>query len=155
MNSKQWAELPAHSRLWCFCAAEPWTESQDALVLDHLDRLCHEWKAHGQPIDAGFTTIDRRLIALAVDERTHAASGCSIDSRMKALTELSQALGIDLFGRMMLYVRPYPSESWTALSLREARQANGEFLNTVAQIKGDWQPVLPIEGSWLRPSTRG
>ncbi|MDG1252109.1 MAG: hypothetical protein P8N56_00315 [Schleiferiaceae bacterium] len=153
MNSKPWSELPEYSRFWCFCAASPWSEGQDSLVEDHLDRICREWTAHGQPISAGYTTVDRRLIALAVDEQTHTASGCSIDTRMKALNELSRLLGIDLFGRMMLYVRSNATRTWEPVNVRQARQAEGEFLNTVAQSKGDWQPILPIEGSWLRPKT--
>jgi hypothetical protein len=99
--------------------------------------------------------VDHRLIALAVDERAHAASGCSIDSRMKALTALSDALGIDLFGRMHVYVGSSPSGAWEVHTLGTARKAEGYFLNTVATCKGDWQPICPISGSWLRPATRG
>jgi len=90
-----------------------------------------------------------------VDERAHAASGCSIDSRMKALTALSDALGIDLFGRMHVYVGSSPSGAWEVHTLGTARKAEGYFLNTVATCKGDWQPICPISGSWLRPATRG
>jgi len=95
--------------------------------------------------------VERRIIALAVDERGHAASGCSIDSRMKQLQVLSDALGIDLFGRMHVYVRPDAQNPWELLSLSEARRANGEFLNTVAPFKGDWRAIQVIEGSWMRP----
>ena len=151
MNSKPWETLPGDSRFWCFSAAAPWPSSQDALVDAHLDALCATWAAHGAPVTAGFTTVERRIIALAVDERGHAASGCSIDSRMKQLQVLGDALGIDLFGRMHVYVRPDAQSPWELLSLSEARRANGEFLNTVAPCKGDWQTIQAIEGSWMRP----
>jgi len=155
MALKSWESLPAESRFWCFSAAQPWTEDQNSLVVAHLTSLCEEWAAHGTPVKAGFTTVNHRLIALAVDERAHAASGCSIDSRMKALTALSNALGIDLFGRMHVYVRSNEEGDWSVLDLSAARKAEGYFLNTVATCKGDWQPICPISGSWLRPATRG
>ena len=155
MALKSWESLPAESRFWCFSAAQPWSEEQNALVHTHLTALCEDWAAHGTPVEAGFTTVDQRLIALAVDERAHAASGCSIDSRMKALTALSDALGIDLFGRMHVYVGSSPSGAWEVHTLGAARKKEGYFLNTVATCKGDWQPICPISGSWLRPATRG
>lgn len=155
MALKSWDSLPAESRFWCFSAAQPWTDDQDSLVQAHLAALCEDWAAHGSPVQAGFTTVDRRLIALAVDERAHAASGCSIDSRMKALTALSDALGIDLFGRMHVYLRPAEEGDWSVLTLGAARKAKGYFLNTVATCKGDWQPIRPIAGSWLQPATLG
>ena len=155
MALKPWGSLPADSRFWCFSAAKPWAEDQNELVHAHLTTLCEDWAAHGTPVQAGFTTVDQRLIALAVDERAHAASGCSIDSRMKALTALSDALGIDLFGRMHVYVRSNEEGAWSLLTLGAARKAEGDFLNTVATCKGDWQPICPISGSWLRPATHG
>ena len=152
MALKSWESLPPDSRFWCFSAMEPWTEAQDPLVHAHLSRLCQEWAAHGAPVTAGFKTVERRLIALAVDERQHAASGCSIDSRMKALTALSEALGIDLFGRMHLYTRPSDEAPWTSVSLSTAKKLEGSFLNTVATCKGDWEAIRPIAGSWLQPA---
>lgn len=152
MNSKPWEELPANSRFWCFSAGEPWSEDQDSLVHDHLDALCVTWAAHGVPVIAGFTTMERRIIALAVDEGDLAASGCSIDSRMKQLHALSEVLGIDFFGRMHIYVRSQLETNWNCVPLSEARRAQGEFLNTVATSKGDWLPIRPIAGSWLQPT---
>ncbi len=154
MALKDWNDLPSESRFWCFSAAEPWVAEQDSLIHEHLTALCETWAAHGTPIQAGYTTIERRLIALAVDEHHHAASGCSIDSRMKALTALSDALGIDLFGRMHLYIRSSSSDAWSLTSLGAARKAEGFFLNTVASCKGDWESILAIEGSWLQPAKR-
>ena len=155
MRSKAWEALPPDSRFWCFSSAKPWSPAKQSMVDQHLDTLCAEWAAHGSPVMAGFCTVERRLIALAVDEWQHAASGCSIDSRMKALTALSIALDIDLFGRMHIHHRQASSSDWQRISLSEAKKAEGEFLNTVADKKGLWSPILSVKDSWLCPTKRG
>jgi len=152
MALKTWESLSDDSRFWCFIASTPWQEDQQSQVDQALAMLCMNWKAHGEPVAAGFQTVDRRVIALAADESQLAsASGCSVDSVMRSLQELGSQLNLDLFNRMNIYVRKDASSDWQRLPLKDARQFDGEFLDSIAQRKADWQAVRPIKGSWLAP----
>jgi hypothetical protein len=146
-----WNELPAASRFWCFVADRPWTADEELQLRESLQSLCAGWAAHGAPVFAGFQLVEQRVVALAADEARTAASGCSIDSRMAALRALGDQLGIDWLGRMHVYVDR--GQSWERLKISEARQAQGRFIDSVASTKGDWTPIRPIEGSWLKPAT--
>lgn len=147
-----WSELPDTSRFWCFVADRPWTADEEVLLRRGLDALCEAWAAHGAPVFAGYQLVEQRLLALAADEARTAASGCSIDSRMAALRALGDQLGIDWLGRMHVYVDR--GQGWERLKLGEARQtSSGRFLDSVAATKGEWTPVRPLDGSWLKPIT--
>lgn len=147
-----WNDLPSASRFWCFVADRPWTKNDDHQLRKGLQSLCEGWAAHGAPVFAGFQLVEQRVVALAADEARTAASGCSIDSRMAALRILGDTLGIDLLGRMHVYVDR--GKGWERLKISEARQSHGRFLDSVASSKGEWTPIRPIDGSWLKPAAR-
>lgn len=147
-----WDDIPSESRFWCFCAQRPWSKDEKKYLYSALNELCASWKAHGHPIKAGFKTIESRLIGLCADEASKEASGCSIDSRMHYLNDISAKLDINLFNRMHIYVREDASSEWLNVSLKDAKKIKyGEFLNTVARVKGDWNPISKIQGSWISP----
>ena len=152
MALKTWESLDEGSRFWCFVSSTPWQEDQQAVVDQTLAMLCMNWKAHGDSVAASFQTVDRRLIALAADEtQMAAATGCSVDGIMRSLKELGSQLNVDLFSRKHVYVREDADNDWRRVTLKEARQSTGEFLDSVGQQKGGWQPIRPIKGSWLAP----
>ena len=87
-ESKNWNSLPDDSRFWCFSARYPFDDVKDDFLKNALNELCSTWKAHGQPIKAGFRVIEKRVIAICADESSAIASGCSIDSRMDLLKKI-------------------------------------------------------------------
>lgn len=152
-KGNNWDDIPSESRFWCFSAQRPWTKDEKKYLDSALSELCTNWKAHGHPIKAGFKTVESRLIGLCVDESSKEASGCSIDSRMHFLNNISARLGINLFNRMHIYVRDDGTTEWLNVPLKEAKKMkSGEFLNSIAPFKGDWKPISKIEGSWISPS---
>ena len=151
-ESKNWNSLPEESRFWCFSARYPFDDSKHDFLKNALNELCWTWKAHDQPIKAGFRVIEKRAIAICVDESSAIASGCSIDSRMGLLKKISLELKVDIFDRFHIHVRENSSSKWSSISLKVAKtMESGEFINTVANKKGDWNPISKIKGSWLCP----
>ena len=148
-----WDDIPSESRFWSFCAQRPWSKDEEEYIDGALNELCASWKAHGHLIKAGFKTVENRLIGLCVDESLKQASGCSIDSRINLINDISAELEINFLNRMHVYVREDVSSKWLYVSLKTAKKMkSGEFLNTVARVKGEWNPISKIQGSWISPS---
>ena len=62
-------------------------------------RFVEGWNAHGQKLTAGFDFLHGHFLILAVDESDHAASGCSIDSSVGLIRDLSARFEIDFLNR--------------------------------------------------------
>ena len=97
------------------------------------------------------------MLVLAVDESQLGASGCSIDSSVRALQSLEQVLGVDLVnqGKVTLKDAHGALRVLPALGLK-SKISMGEItpelevmqpsLQTKSDLKSLWQPVRK---SWL------
>ena len=98
MPSVPFSSLPDDARLWVFASAEPLDAEQASLLLDEVDEFLATWAAHGAPLRAARDWRDDRFLAIAVDQSTAGASGCSIDGLFRRLQALEPALGTSLLG---------------------------------------------------------
>jgi len=89
-------KMPAHSRVWIYQAGRSFSQTEKDLVTNSLKSFCEGWNAHGNGMPSSFQIMDDQVLILAVDESNLGASGCSIDSSVKALKELENTLGINL-----------------------------------------------------------
>lgn len=89
-------KMPAHSRVWIYQAGRSFSQTEKDLVTNRLKSFCEGWNAHGNGMPSSFQIMDDQVLILAVDESNLGASGCSIDSSVKALKELENTLGINL-----------------------------------------------------------
>lgn len=89
-------KMPAYSRVWIYQAGRSFTSSEKELVTNRLTAFCNGWNTHGNGMPSSFQILDDQVLILAVDESNLGASGCSIDSSVKALRELENTLGINL-----------------------------------------------------------
>lgn len=89
-------KMPDYSRVWIYQAGRSFTPAEKELITNRLKAFCNGWNTHGNGMPSSFEILDDQVLILAVDESNLGASGCSIDSSVKALRELENTLGINL-----------------------------------------------------------
>lgn len=89
-------KMPDYSRVWIYQAGRSFTTPEKELITNRLKAFCNGWNTHGNGMPSSFQILDDQVLILAVDESNLGASGCSIDSSVKALRELENTLGINL-----------------------------------------------------------
>jgi hypothetical protein len=150
--------LPDDARLWVFAAAEPLGAEEARRLLDEVDRFLDTWAAHGEPLSAAREWRDDRFLAIAVDQRTAGASGCSIDGLFRRLQALEPALGTTLLGgASRVYwraadgrVEASPRAEAKAHATRGAWGADSPVFDVGVTTAGDWRRRFerPARESW-------
>lgn len=97
--------LPDAARVWVFGSEAPLTEDGTAALLRGVDEYLADWKAHGAPLTVAREWRDGRFLAVAVDQSTAGASGCSIDGLFRVLKQLEGAAGTSLVAGGRVFYR--------------------------------------------------
>lgn len=92
-------ELSDNNRVWIYTSNKKISDTQLELLENKLENLCANWQVHGSPLKASYQILHNQMIVLFSDEVENQASGCSIDSSVRALREIESLFGIDLFDR--------------------------------------------------------
>ncbi len=151
--------LPDDARLWVF-ASERALDGPDAeRLLAETDAFLGRWNAHGAPLTCGRDWRDGHFLAVAVDQSTAGASGCSIDGLYRAFAALERELGTRLLGGGRVYRR----ERSGAVRVSDRGElaglaASGEVaddtpvFDTSVSTAGDWRTRFetPLGDSWHR-----
>ena len=149
--------LPDSSRIWLYVSSRRFSAAEQLVIRESLQDFCGGWATHGKEMPSSFEILHDQVLVLAVDESQLGASGCSIDSSVRALQSLEQALGVDLVnqGKVTLKdahgaLRVLPAlELKSKISMGESRpdlEVMQPSLHTKADLKSLWQP---IRKSWL------
>ncbi len=149
--------LPGDARLWVFAAADPLAAAGEAELLAAADAFLGGWAAHGAPLRAARDWRDGRFLAVAVDQSTAGASGCSIDGLFRSLRALEPALGTSLLTAGRVYWRGADGRvsGGDRAALRAAATA-GEVgpdtpvFDTTVTTAADWRARFerPLAESW-------
>jgi len=150
-------QLSSTSRVWLYASSRPFSEGEQSLIRTALKTFCEGWATHGTLMPTSFEILHEQLLVLAVDESQLGASGCSIDSSVRALRKLEDSLGLDLVdqGKITLKSSDGDLRVVSALGIKSKVEAGEispalEVLQPNLQTKGDlqalWQPILK---SWL------
>ncbi len=97
--------LSNKSRIWVYGADRDLTESETHLVVRSMESFVDSWTAHGAGLEAGTAVLEDRFVVVAVDETQAAASGCSIDAMVKALTQIGTMIGCSFLNGTLVYHR--------------------------------------------------
>jgi hypothetical protein len=100
---EQFSDFHESSKVWIYTSPRPFTPLEIDFIRQELSSFCSNWAAHGSQLKAGGDVLDGRFIVLVADESQTTASGCSIDTSVRFMKQLSQELGLDLFNRMYFY----------------------------------------------------
>lgn len=150
-------QLSSASRVWLYASTRPFTEDEQGMIRAALKTFCEGWATHGTLMPTSFEILHEQLLVLAVDESQLGASGCSIDSSVRALRNLEESLGLDLVdqGKITLKTSDGALRVVSALGIKSKVEGGEispalEVMQPNLQTKGDlqvlWQPIL---NSWL------
>jgi hypothetical protein len=150
-------QLPDSSRIWIYASSRKFSVAEQEVIRKTLQDFCAGWATHGKEMPSSFEILHEQLLVLAVDESQLGASGCSIDSSVRALHELEQALDLDLVnqGKITLKDGDGALRVLPALGLK-SKISMGQItpdlevvqpaLQTKADLKSLW---MPVRKSWL------
>lgn len=150
-------QLPDSSRIWIYASSRKFSVAEQEVIRKALQDFCAAWATHGTEMPSSFEILHEQLLVLAVDESQLGASGCSIDSSVRVLQGLEQALDLDLVnqGKITLKDGDGALRVLPALGLK-SKIALGQItpdlevvqpaLQTKADLRSLWTPVRK---SWL------
>lgn len=92
--------LPDSSRVWVYQANRTFTDEEVVFISKNAKEFINNWTRHGDDLKGSFTLKYNQFLVLAVDESFNSVSGCSIDSSVRFIKELEQALQVDLMDKM-------------------------------------------------------
>ena len=149
--------LPDDARLWVFATEQPLTDDGARALHAAVDDFLAGWAAHGAPLQSARDWRDGRFLAVAIDQRTENASGCSIDGLFRSLRALEPALGTTLLAGGRVYWRDTAGavRSGDRGALRQAVAAgtigaSTPVFDTTVATAGDWRHGFerPLAASW-------
>lgn len=97
--------LPDSSRVWIFGSDRALDEESAHVLLRRVDEYLSEWSAHGAPLTVGREWRDHRFLAVAVDQSSAGASGCSIDGLFRVLQRVQDDVRANLVGGGRIFYR--------------------------------------------------
>lgn len=149
--------LSRESKLWLYQTDRNLSEEEINTIQKDLEVFCTEWTAHNKQLKAGYEIIDRRIIALAVDESMNDASGCSIDKSVNRLKELGTALNIDFFGRMQMLFKTENqiksidfnevAEKYENQTVSDETLIYNMNISKLGELKTEF--LIPLKSHWL------
>jgi hypothetical protein len=149
--------LPDDARLWVFATEPALTDEAAVQLLATVDEFLAGWAAHGAPLRAARDWRDGRFLAVAVDQRTENASGCSIDGLFRSLRALEPAVGAALLAGGRVFWRDAAGrvQSGDRAALRRAADGGAvspatPVFDTTVTAAGDWRARFerPLAESW-------
>lgn len=148
--------MPKEARIWIYQSDRKLTDQEVEEITDKLTNFVNEWVAHSTPLKASFDLKYNRFIILAVDTDYHAASGCSIDSSVRAIQEIEQLYKINLLDKMNVTYRTGEFIAHKPLidfkKMAKTRAVTGKtivfnnLVNTIEEYENYWE--VPAEESW-------
>lgn len=151
-------QLPDTARVWIYQAARLLTDAEVAVIETDLQPAVDSWAAHGTPLLGSAQLRHNRFLIVAVDEGHHLPSGCSIDSSVRWVRQIGQALNTDFFDRSAAFVTTDGAIETITLPQIKAAVADGRitpettvFNNLVAtktDLLNHWQ--IKATDSWLK-----
>jgi hypothetical protein len=135
-------QLPDDARTWVFAASDPLPADDAQHLLGAVDAYLATWTAHGAPLTVGRELREDRFLAIAVDQRTAGASGCSIDGLYRALRTEEETLGVTLIAGGRVFWRDAAGAVQGGTRAEFAAAGSGAdtvVFDTLVSALGDWR----------------
>ncbi|MFT5511849.1 MAG: hypothetical protein ACI8SE_000242 [Bacteroidia bacterium] len=152
-----WEALSDDSKVWMYGANRALTASEVTAIDQMLSDFCDAWSAHGTKLDCGYEIIHNQLIILGVDEKSAAASGCSIDTSVQIFRDINSKYDLDLFNRLRSY--HVDSDTIDSLTSKEVQtkvavselDSSSTFIDMLLSTKGalNSELIKPMAQTWL------
>jgi hypothetical protein len=153
-----WDNLGPDARIWFYGTNRALTTAEENSISAMLEDFCANWAAHGAKLDCGYTILHHRFILLGVDEKSAAASGCSIDSSVHVFQQIDRQYQLDLFNRLRCYqieneaVTDFMSHETKHRIAQNQLNENSLVVNTLTPTIGDLKSAfeIPLKETWLK-----
>ena len=96
----KFSEMPVESRLWIFQSNRVFSDLELKEIEESLNIFLRNWTAHSKKLISGLKIHYKRFIIIAIDESSHSATGCSIDSCVHFIQSLEKKYKVDLLDKM-------------------------------------------------------
>jgi hypothetical protein len=91
--------LPSSAKVWIYQADRKLNPEEIEILSRSIRSFTEQWQVHGMPLQASFEIKYGQFVILAADDK---ASGCSIDSSVRVMKEIGEALRVDFFNRSLI-----------------------------------------------------
>jgi hypothetical protein len=143
------SSLPAHARIWIYQSDKKILSDQKDIIIEALTSFTEQWTVHGAPMDASFEIRQDYFVILAANDP---ASGCSIDSSVRAVQSAGARVGIDFFNRNLVAFKIANTISLVALKDLRQKLEHGEWSGDTLVFNNLVQNVKEFQQSWLVPA---
>jgi hypothetical protein len=150
--------ISPNARIWIYQANRKFTFEEQEAITNFLKVFTDRWSAHSQALKTSFAIRYNQFIVLAADEDYNSASGCSIDSSVRAIKQIEQNVGVELFNRNLIAFlnqgivdlvplnelkQKYSSGAWNEDSL-----TFNNLVATKGQMESSW--ISKAADTWLK-----
>lgn len=141
------------SRVWIYQASRALNENEVQQAQVIIKDFVENWKAHGNELMAGFNIQKNQFIVIALDESFASASGCSIDSCVRAIKELGGMHSVDYLDRSLTAVANEDgSVSLYAFNQLKGLVENGTIKPDSLIYDNTVQKLSDLDSKWLVPA---
>ena len=149
--------LPNDSRLWIYQSNREFTPIELEEIEILTKSFLKNWQAHNKELEVSYQIKYNRFLILAVNESFNSPGGCSIDSSIRFVKDLSEKINIDLLNRINVSYRDNQEIKCIKLNdfkdLLNGNSINGEtiifnnLVKTKTEYLNNWE--TNVENSWL------
>jgi hypothetical protein len=152
----EYKNLPNNSRVWVYQSNRAFSNKEVDYISTKAQQFINSWTRHGDNLKGSFTIKYNQFLVLAVDESFNNVSGCSIDSSVRFVQQLEQALEIDLMDKMNISFKDGDTINLVKLpdfqKFAKAQKITAEtivfnnMVDTKEDFENNWE--IPAKQSW-------
>ena len=150
-------DLPDHGRLWVFPSDRTLSDREAEIVMGTVNSFLDTWAAHGVPLRCAAELRENQFLLIGVDIDFELPSGCSIDSLVNQLRNVSTDIGVSVVDHTPVWYRDGAEiHAVSRVEFREMAEAGTVTsttkvfdcsLTTVHQLR-DGHLERPASASW-------
>lgn len=145
-------QLPPEARIWIYQASQPLSASAIVAAMPALAQFAEEWTSHGRSLLASAEFLHQHFLVIGLDEGVAGASGCSIDSSVRFVAQLEQALGVTLLEKSRLAFLQAGTVQTVKHTELKAAIAAGTVLPDTFYFDNTVATKAELDTHWPRPA---
>lgn len=158
MSFAPFSDFPDDARLWLFAFTEALDLNQVTRLAQGFEAFKPHWKTHGTLIDSEWMLVEDQILAVVERTMGPSPSGCSIDTMLRHVQKMAQALEVGLAdanqvparlgGRLQLFPKadvPHLIESGRLTALTPVYDLG---LLELGQLRAG-KLTRPLEQTWM------
>lgn len=150
--------FPDESRVWIYQSNKNLPTDQIGLLNEKIEQFAKDWTSHNKQLNATGGLLHDTFVILVADESRAGASGCSIDTSVRFVTDLGKTYGVDFFDRLTFAFLDQESVHRVHRDDLKELHASGQvhdgtlFFDNLVKNKSEFLTrwVTPLGDSWIR-----